>query len=284
MASRSPLPTRTLAVALGLALGTTGALLGAPSTVWAQGTAAATAHVGHHGAMTAPATTSSPDFLFRAPGVTFTLRTGVMNYRASGGFFDVTTDVFTARRQDFRGPMLGAEIAASLGPRVDVTAAFDGGFVQVDHESAIYEELDGTPVFQSTRLRTGPALQFGARGYLLPKGEQVSALAWVPNRVAPFVGAGVGWMSWDLRQWGDFGFTTDEGDFILADDLNDSGWSGLAYGSLGTDLLLARSWWLTLEGRYQWASADLAGDFRRLTDRTMDLNGLRLTAGLSVRF
>lgn len=227
---------------------------------------------------------ASPDFLFRAPGVSFTLRTGVVDMRASGGFFDVTTDLYTAERSDFRGLSLGAELAAMVNERFDVVVAFDGTGVTVDHESSIYEELDGTPIFQSTRIRTGPAIQLGARGFLLPRGEQISNLAWVPNRVAPFVGAGIGWTAWEVRQWGDFGFTTSEGDFILADDLSDSGWSGLAYAAAGTDLHLVRNWALTLEGRYQFASSDLRGDFVRLTDPTLDLNGLRLTAGISVRF
>lgn len=227
---------------------------------------------------------ANPDFLFRAPGVALTLRTGVAGLRASGGFFDVTTDLFTAERSDFRGYSLGAELAAIVNDHFDVTVAFDGIGVRVDHESRIYEELDGTPVFQSTRLRAGPALQFGARGFLLPRGESMANLAWVPNRVAPFVGGGVGWTAWELRQWGDFGFTTSEGDFILADDLSDSGWSALAYLGAGTELHLARNWALTLEGRYQFASTQVGGDFIRLTDPTLDLSGLRLTAGLSVRY
>ncbi len=230
------------------------------------------------------APSTNPDFLFRSPGVAMTLRTGVVGMRASGGFFDVTTDLYTAERSDFRGYSLGAELAAIVNDHFDVTVAFDGIGVRVDHESRIYEELDGTPIFQSTRVRAGPAIQFGARGFLLPRGESVGNLAWLPNRVAPFVGGGVGITAWEVRQWGDFGFTTSEGDFILADDLSDSGWTGMAYAGAGTEVHLARNWALAVEARYQLASTRIGGDFIQLSDPTLDLSGFRLTAGLSVRY
>ncbi|CAN5661963.1 hypothetical protein BH23GEM11_BH23GEM11_02880 [soil metagenome] len=232
------------------------------------------------------ATASNPDFLFRAPFITLTLRSGLFSFRANdaaGSFFDVTTERFTAERSDFRGLQLGAELAVAIDPRLDLTVALDGGSVAVDHESRIFEELDGTPVFQSTRIRSGPAAQIGLRGYLLPRGEQISSLAWVPAPFAPFIGAGVGYGGYDVRQWGDFGFTTDEGDFIQQDDLTGSGGAGLLYASGGADVLLRRNLALTLEARYQWSESELGGNFR-FDDPTLDLSGLRLTAGLSVRF
>ncbi|TVP44919.1 MAG: hypothetical protein EA350_10660 [Gemmatimonadales bacterium] len=234
----------------------------------------------------ASASASNPDFLFRQPRYTFTVRSGLFSFRANdapGTFFDVTTENFTTDRSDFRSLQLGAELAVALDPRLDLTIAFDGGSVAVDHESRIFEEVDGTPIFQSTRIRSGPAAQIGLRGYVLPRGEQISSLAWVPARVAPFVGAGAGYSGYDVRQWGDFAFTTAEGDFIQYDDLTGSGGAGLLYASGGADVSLRRNLALTLEARYQWSESELGGDFR-FSDPTLDLSGLRLTAGLSVRF
>jgi hypothetical protein len=229
---------------------------------------------------------AEPDFLFQAPRLTLTLRTGLFSYRAqdaAGSFFDVTTENFTTERSDFRSVQLGAELAVALDPRLDLTVAFDGGSLALDHESRFFEELDGTPIFQSTRIRSGPAAQVGLRGYLLPRGEQVSSLAWVPARFAPFVGAGAGYSGYDVRQWGDFPFSTGEGDFIQYDDLSGSGGAGLLYASGGADISIRRNLALALEARYQWSETELDGDFR-FSDPTLDLSGLRLTAGLSVRF
>ncbi len=236
----------------------------------------------------APAATTAPDpdFLFRAPRVTLTLRTGRFWYRADappGSFYDVTTRDYTVETSDFRSLDLGAELSVAVNDRLDLTVGFDGGRVELHHESRDFEELDGSPIFQSTRIRSGPAAQVGLRGYILPRGEQLSTFAWVPSPVAPFVGGGVGWMGYDVRQWGDFVFTTSEGDFIQADDLTANGGTAILYASAGTDVALRRNLALTLEGRYQWADADLRGNFR-FGNPTLDLSGLRLTAGVSVRF
>jgi hypothetical protein len=229
---------------------------------------------------------SDPDFLFRAPRVTLTLRTGRFWYRADappGSFFDVTTRDYTVESSDFRSLDLGAELALAVNDRLDLTVAFDGGRVQLHHESREFEELDGTPIFQSTRVRSGPAAQVGLRAFLLPRGEQLSTFAWVPSPVAPFVGAGLGWMGYDVRQWGDFVFSTPEGEFIQADDLTGNGGAAVLYASAGADVALRRNLALTLEARYQQAEGDLGGNFR-FSNPTLDLSGLRLTAGISVRF
>jgi hypothetical protein len=274
-------------LATGAAVGAALMLLLPPQAIEAQTPGQPAAAGFASGAVTsASASASNPDFLFRAPRYTLTLRSGLFSLRANdapGTFFDVTTENFTADRSDFRSLQLGAELAVALNPRLDLTLAFDGGSVDVNHESRIFEEVDGTPIFQSTRIRSGPAAQIGLRGYVLPRGEQLSSLAWVPTRVAPFVGAGVGYGGYDVRQWGDFAFTTDEGDFIQYDDLTGSGGAGLLYASGGADVSLRRNLALTLEARYQWSESELGGDFR-FSDPTLDLSGLRLTAGLSVRF
>ncbi len=229
------------------------------------------------------APSADPDFLFRSPALTLTLRTGLFSHRAQGTFFDVTTRDYTAERSDFRSFDFGMEVAIAMGsPRLDLTVALDGGSTEVGHESRFWEETDGSPIFQSTRIRRGPAAQLGLRGYLLPRGEQISTFAWVPNTFAPYVGAGVGYTGYAVRQWGDFVYEDAEGVWIQADDLNADGGTSLVYASAGTDIALRRNLALTLEGRYQWAEDQLRQDFR--FSEPLDLSGLRLTAGLSVRF
>jgi hypothetical protein len=233
----------------------------------------------------AEVTPQDPDFLFRAPRLAFTIRTGLFTHRAQGAFFDVTTTRFSAERSDFRSFDFGAEAAIALSPRVDLTLGFDGGSTEVRHEDMEWLEADGSAVLQSTRLRRGPALQLGLRSYILPKGEQISNFAWLPATVAPFVGAGVGYTGYDLRQWGDFGYADpndpDTG-WIQYDDLNANGGATLAFLSGGADVTIRRNLALTLEARYQWSEANLRHDFS--FTEPLDLSGLRLTAGLSVRY
>jgi hypothetical protein len=92
----------------------------------------------------------------------------------------------------------------------------------------------------------------------------------------------VGYMGYSVRQWGDFVYEDDDGLWIQSDDLNADGGSGLFYASAGADVTLRRNLALTLEGRYQWSEDELGQSFA--LGAPLDLSGLRLTAGLSVRF
>ena len=69
---------------------------------------------------------------------------------------------------------------------------------------------------------------------------------------------------------------------IFTDDFESSGWSTEAHVFGGLDLQLSLKWYLSLEGRYVWADADLSGDFVGFDP--IDLNGLRITVGFSYSF
>jgi hypothetical protein len=249
---------------LALSWVTVGVLGGAPAEVAGQGTRAV----------------ERPDFLFSQPKVSLTVRTGLQQFRAQGQFYDFVIREFSVEREDFRGAGLGVEFGFAASDRIELLFAMDGGGVQVSTESRDWEEADGSPIRQDTRVRVGPAAQAGVRLLLIPRGESLTQLAWAPNSIVPFVSGGAGYTAYSLRQWGDF--VDAQAAEIFAADFVSSGGTALAFAGGGVDIKVGRSLYAVFEGRYQWSSAELAGDFARF--EPLDLSGLRLTAGLSVRF
>ena len=237
-------------------------------------------------AAAAPAAIALPgqsrDFLFRRPAISVGVRAGLFQWRAQGQLYDFTVDQFTADRSDFRGGDLGLEVGLWPSDRWGITLGVDGTSTTLNTEHRLWEEVDGTPIFQSTRLRQGPTGSVGVRGYLLPRGEQLSRFAWVPARAAPFVSGGLGFTSYAFEQEGDFVEETDEGTFIFGEQFESRGSSFVSWLGGGAEVSLTPRLALTLEGRYQWGEDDQGGDFRSF--EPIDLSGLRLTAGLSVRF
>jgi len=230
----------------------------------------------------APVAAQSPDFLFREPRLGLSVRTGLFFYRGSGQFFDLTRSQFTASSGDFRGTDLGAELSIALNSNLDLIAGLDGGGFSTTHAYRDWQETDGSDILQSTRIRQGPSIQFGLKGYPLARGESLGNFAWAPARFAPYLGGGVGYTSFELRQWGDFVYEDADGIWITRDDLIGDGGSALGFAMAGADIALRNNLALSLEARHQWSEGDLRGAFR-LTE-PLDLTGLRMTVGLTLRF
>ncbi|TVP55461.1 MAG: hypothetical protein EA351_10755 [Gemmatimonadales bacterium] len=228
------------------------------------------------------AQSSSPDFLFSPPTLNVTIRGGLMDYQATGQLFDFTSERFTTDASDFQGRTLGIELGVRLSEHFEATLGLDGGQVTVQHESRDWEEVDGSPIRQTTRVRSGPSGQFGIKGYVLPQGEQIGQFAWIPNRANVFVSGGIGVTAYEFRQFGDFVDEQPDPALIFSDDFQSEGAAFLMYAGAGGEVTLRRNLALVLEGRYQWSEDELSGDFGDF--EPINLNGLRLTAGLSVRF
>ncbi len=224
-----------------------------------------------------------PDFLFEQPVFSLTFRGGAFLNRADAQIYRFTTERLTVDRSDFRGATFGAEFAAWLGDRFEFTAGLDGGSTTLDSEYRDWdEEVNGTriPIRQRTTLDLFPFLTVGGRAYLSPRGEAISRLAWVPTRMNAFVGGGIGGGWYSFNQSGDF---VDEDEAIVfSADFTSEGSAFITYVSAGGEYLLSRRTALVGEARYLWGSDDMTGDFARFRD--IDLSGLRVTAGLALRF
>jgi hypothetical protein len=218
-------------------------------------------------------------FLFGQPAGTFTLRGGFDRAAASSDLFSFATKQLTLGRSDFSSFTVGADLAFRVAPRLDVAlgAAYAGS--SAPSEFRAFVDQDDLPIEQSTSFRRVP-LTASVKAYLSPRGRSIGRFAWVPARVAPYLGAGGGAMWYRFRQEGDFvDFQTNE---IFAEELASSGWTPTGHALAGVDFALGPRFLLTGEGRYTWARAALSNDFASF-DR-IDLSGFALTAGVAVRF
>lgn len=218
-------------------------------------------------------------FLFSEPRVTLGFESGYGFQRAQSDIFDHVIREFTLERRDFNSPYLGGELAVRVSEQWDL--AFNVGYQSssTQSESRPYVGTDDLPIEQVTDLRMIPAV-LSMKYYPRPRGRTIGRFAWVPEKVVPFVGAGVGFVSYRFEQTGEF---VDEDTFdIYYDELTTSQSALLARASAGLNVSLGRQFLLTGAARYNWARAPVRDDYSGFGD--IDLDGLQLVGGLSVRF
>ena len=219
-------------------------------------------------------------FLYRRPAVALTLRGGYDRALAGSDVFRDFTNRLTLDRGDFAAPSLGADVAISLTDRVDVVLSSAYARRTQGSEYRKFVATDDTPINQRTTFLRVPVTAT-ARYYLAPRGTRVGNFAWVPARVAPYVGAGAGSTWYRLRQEGEFLNESTLRTFF--GDVQSSGWAPTGVGAAGVDLSLSSRVLLTTEARYQFARARLDPNaFEGFGPA--DLSSVSLTAGLAVRF
>lgn len=218
------------------------------------------------------------DFLFDRPNVTLGARVGYALPRAGSEIFDFTREQLTIEKSDFNALSFGAELAVRTTERVDVAVKL--GYEKSDTRSEFRDwvDQDGLPIEQDTRFTRVP-VSAGAKVYVLGRGRRVSRFAWIPERWAPYVGAGVGVIWYRFEQVGDFvDFETLD---IFFDDFESTGTAAQAYLAAGLDVALGPRWIASIEASHSWASAEMGRDFVGFDD--IDLAGFRALVGLSVR-
>jgi len=220
-------------------------------------------------------------FLFERPRGTLAIRSGLLFHRAASDVFSFAEERFTVDRSDFRAISFGIEGAVWFGNHLEGSVTVEGSRVTLRSESRNWQEEDGSPILQSTRLSVGPSVSVGARYFLLQRGESLSRLAWIPQRWNIFGGAGVGVSSYRFAQWGDF--VNESNANIFTTHLESEGAIVTPYLSGGGSILLRPRLFLLLEGRYQWGSTDL--DQQYFTGfEPIDLAGLKTTMSVGYSF
>ena len=222
---------------------------------------------------------SAPDFLFSKPQASLTVRASWLFARGGSDWYDFVTDVLTLNSGDFDAPGVGIDFGIPLSPRVDVQFAFDFSRSQSPSEYRRFVDNNRLPIEQVTTLREanfGGNIKFA----VLDRGRQVSQFVWVPRPVVPYVGAGAGAITYNLRQVGDF---VDFVDFSVFPDVFEAhGWAPSAQVFGGVDVRVFRRLYVTVDGRYLWAAADLGRDW--IDFEPIDLTGFRLSGGVHVDF
>lgn len=230
-------------------------------------------------------------FLFSRPSVTLSLYGGWAMPSEGSDVFDESRQELTLRQGDFNSPLGMAEVAFRVNERFDAalgvshasrTARSEMRNFRWFEEGVDWEDLP--PIRQSTEF-TRTELMATGKYYLLPRGREVSRLAWVPYRWSPYVGGGAGVSWYEFVQAGDFAVALgddpmDRDILELEVESRDRGFTAHALGGVQlsvTPRLLVRG-----EYRYIWGSADLDPAAFEGFDR-IDLSGSNLLLGLSIR-
>lgn len=220
-----------------------------------------------------------PDFLFGAPRGAVSVRGGYTIVSADSDIYDFISEELIVEPSDFNAFVFGLDVALAVHSRLDILTGFEFTRTKVDSELREFVEDNGAPITQSTELRTVPVTG-SVKFYVTPRGRDISRFSYVPSKARAYVGAGGGLIWYKLEQIGDFvdlaDLTIFPGEFIS------SAWGTETHVFAGLDVQPGPRWYLSFEGRYVWADADVSGDFVGFDP--IDLNGLRITAGVSLFF
>ena len=225
------------------------------------------------------ASQASPDFRFSSPNNTFGLRAGWVLNRADSDIYEFVSDLLTLESSSFNGPAFAIDFGWKIANRLDAVIGFEYSHRKRRSEYRDYVDENDIPIVQDSSLTQVP-LTLSLKFYLVDRGEAVGQYAWVPAKVVPYIGGGAGMVYYKFEQVGEF---VDFIDLTIFNDVFTSdGWTPAAHAFAGMDINLSPSLGLILEGRYQWASADMRGSF--VGFEPIDLTGLRLMGGVSWKF
>jgi opacity protein-like surface antigen len=222
---------------------------------------------------------SGDGFLFHRPDVSVSLRAGYSHADAGSDVFDDVTSNLTLNRKDFSSLTVGGDFAFHATDRVDLVLA--GGYSRSNHKSEFRDFVDNNdlPIEQMTTFERLP-ITANVRVNLSQPGRTVGRLAWIPSRVVPYIGAGVGAMRYRFRQDGDFvDFNTNA---VFSSVLDSEGWALVEQAMAGVDYNFSPQWGLSLDARYMHARGDLDAARYKGYDK-LDLSGATATIGLSFR-
>jgi hypothetical protein len=221
----------------------------------------------------------SPDFLFGRPDGSIGVRGDWVFRRAGSDWYDFLNRNLTIDDGAFNAPGMTFEVSFFVTPRLDIVAGLDFSGTSTSSEYRDFVDNNRLPIEQKTELK-GTTLSGSLKYALIPRGREVGSLAWIPNTVVPYVGAGGGAHWFSMTQQGDFVDFDDLSVFL--DVFKSSGWSPSAHVFGGADIKVYRRLYLSLEARYEWASGDLGPEW--IDFDPIDLSGLRLSTGINVVF
>ena len=226
-----------------------------------------------------------PDFLFERPRGSVGVRGGWLFERAGSETSDKNLFTFvqkqlTVEPDDFDAPTLAFDLGVAVGPQTEAVFGVEFGSATIRSEYRDFVDNDRLPITQATRLRQAN-LSGSLKLALTPRGQEIGSIAWVPNAITPYVGAGAGALWYEFHQTGDFVDFLDDLS-VFSETFRSRGWAPSALVFAGVDVKIARRLFLTGEGRYLWSQAELGPDFSGF--EPIDLTGFKLTAGINYLF
>lgn len=219
-------------------------------------------------------------FLFREPFATLGVSGGLALPSAHGDLLTETVRNLTVDRADFGAGTVAIDLAFAITRRTDLVFGVSPSSSRTASEFRDWIDTNNQPIEQVTSFTRSP-FTVTVRHHLVDKGRRVGSLAWIPARVVPFVGGGVGLMKYRFEQQGDFIDTTSLN--IFSDQLRASGWAWVGQVSGGAQLNLSPRLMLTGEMRYLRGSADADRPSRDFVGYRLDLSGITTLLGFTIR-
>ena len=229
----------------------------------------------------AAAQSAGDGYLFHRPVVTFSLRGGYSHANAASDVFQDVTQNLTLNRSDFSSLSVAGDVAVPVTERVELV--FSGAYSHAKHKSAFRDLIDNNdlPIEQTTTFERMP-LTANVRLNLGDAGRSIGRLAWIPSRLVPYVGAGIGGMRYRFRQEGDFvNFATNAVFSSVLDTEASQKWALVEQGMAGVDYNFTPQLGLSLDARYVHARGELGSSFNGYDK--IDLSGVTATIGLLLR-
>jgi hypothetical protein len=128
----------------------------------------------------------------------------------------------TVEPGDFDAPTLAFDLGVSAGSRTEAVFGVEFGGATIRSEYREFLDNDRLPITQVTRLRQAN-LSGSLKLALTPRGQQVGSVAWIPNAITPYVGAGAGALWYQFHQSGDFVDFLDLS--VFSETFQSSGWA-----------------------------------------------------------
>lgn len=224
--------------------------------------------------------TAGRGFLFGAPSGSFSIRGGYSGANAGSDVFAFVTNELTLRRGDFGAFSIGGDVSVAISPRFDIVVSADAGGMTRKSEFREWEDNSGNPIEQETGF-SRQTFSVSGKFYLRPSGRSLGRFAWVPAQYAPWMSAGLGRTLYNFNQTGDF-VDFDRNNAVFGDTFKSSQWATTAQLGAGVDWNLTQRFALTTQAKYLFGKADLTYDYAGFDP--IDLSGIGLSAGLTVRF
>jgi opacity protein-like surface antigen len=202
--------------------------------------------------------------------------------RAQSGprdLFGFTRGLLTIGGGDFDAPALGADVALRISSRWQIVGSVDLQESAFGSEYRDWVDQRGRPILQENSLARRN-VDVWARYLLRSPGERLSRFSWIPNRLVPFVGAGVGATRYRFEQDGSFvNFATLD---VFRSTLASSGTTLSFMAAAGLHYNFASRTYLIGDVRYRYARAGVEGDFQGFDD--LDLSGVQVSVGFGINF
>jgi hypothetical protein len=225
-------------------------------------------------------------FLLGKPVGSLSIRAGYDHALAGSDIFTdpATIGQLTIGKNDFSGASGAVDVGIRMSDRFDfVLGSAYAGTNKRSHYRDFTEGDDNREIEQTTAFQRVP-ISGSVRMYLAPRGRSVGKFAWIPNKVAPYIGGGGGLMWYRFRQSGDFlDFASSKTNpRIYTATTETSGWTAEGHAFAGLDYPLNPRLALTGESRYTFGRGPISSDY--VGFQRIDLSGVAFTAGVAVRF